>query len=479
MRVSAHSSPGYLDHFPVSGKLSGANQPIGEITTIRGAISGPISIGFTSPLIPDLLTVSPLRHYPLPMQVPLFSPPPKSSFSVFEVNAYLRELLESDATLQDIWIRGEISNLSLPKSGHLYFTLKDAQAALRCVMWRSQVARLTSLPKEGEAVEVHGSISVYEAGGQYQLYADQIRPAGAGRLYQEFLQLKNKLEAEGLFDQERKRPIPAAPRRIGIVTSPTGAAIRDMLNTLRRRFPLTEVILAPATVQGETAPAEIAAAIRRLNEFAHPDVILVGRGGGSIEDLWGFNTELVARTIAESQAPVISGVGHETDFTIADFVADLRAPTPTAAAELASPDQTELRGILWERRDALVRAVLETLTEQRADLQQNFYRFERVSPHHRLTSARQQVDELSRRGERAASQHTRLLRANLSGQAQQLAALNPTGVLQRGYAVVTTGGKLVKSTQDARPGAQIRVQVSDGEFQAEVNPDENTPGNPD
>ncbi len=398
----------------------------------------------------------------------MFSPPEKSSFSVFEVNAYLRELLESDTTLQDIWIRGEVSNLSLPKSGHLYFTLKDAQAALKCVMWRSQVSRLSSLPQEGTAVEVHGSISVYEAGGQYQLYADQIRPAGEGQLYQEFLRLKNKLEAEGLFAEERKQPIPVAPAVIGIVTSPTGAALRDMLNTLRRRYPLTSVVLAPASVQGDSAPAEVAAAILRLNEYAHPDVILVGRGGGSIEDLWAFNSELVARAIAASAAPVISGVGHETDFTIADFVADLRAPTPTAAAELASPDQMELRGILLERRDALTRATQEMLAEQQQTLQQTYYRFERVSPQHKLTSARQQVDELIRRGERAAAQQFRLVRAQLSGQVQQLTALNPAGVLKRGYAVVSTRGKLVTSTADVSPNAPLRIQVSDGEFRAEV-----------
>jgi exodeoxyribonuclease VII large subunit len=312
---------------------------------------------------------------------------------------------------------------------------------------------------------------VYEAGGQYQLYADQIRPAGEGWLYQEFLKLKNKLEAEGLFDPDRKRPIPAAPKVVGVVTSPTGAAIRDMLNTLRRRYPLTAVVLAPASVQGESAPAEVAAAILRLNEYARPDVILVGRGGGSIEDLWAFNSELVARAIAASPAPVISGVGHETDFTIADFVADLRAPTPTAAAELASPDQMELRGILLERRDSLARAAEEILAELHQSLQQSAYRFERVSPEHKLTSVRQQIDELIRRGERAAVQQLRLLRAELSGQTQQLAALNPASVLQRGYAVVTTQGKLVKSTGDVSPGEEIRVQVSDGEFQAKVEPD--------
>lgn len=407
------------------------------------------------------------------MQAPLpFPTPKKSSFSVFEVNAYLRELMETDPVLQDIWIRGEVSNLSLPKSGHLYFTLKDTQAAIRCVMWRSQVSRLVNMPREGEAVEVHGSISVYEAGGQYQLYADQIRPAGEGQLYQEFIRLKNMLEAEGLFDPERKRPVPTAPKRIGIVTSPTGAAIRDMLNTLRRRYPLAEVFLAPATVQGDAAPAEISAAILRLNEHIRPEVILVGRGGGSIEDLWAFNSELVARAIAASQAPVISGVGHETDFTIADFVADLRAPTPTAAAELASPDQMELRGILLERRDTLMRATEEILAEQRQTLQQSYFLFERVSPQHKLASARQQLDDLIRRGERAAAQQFRLLRAQLEGQNQQLTALNPDAVLQRGYAVVTAGGKLVKSKADAPTDTKIRVQVQDGEFQAKVTPED-------
>jgi exodeoxyribonuclease VII large subunit len=213
-----------------------------------------------------------------------FFPQPARSLSVFELNSHLRGLIESDPTLQDVWVRGEVSNLSIPKSGHMYFTLKDSQASLRCVMWRNQVLRQTNLPQDGSAVEVHGSISVYEAGGQYQLYADQIRPAGEGLLFQEFIRLKNKLEAEGLFDEERKRPIPAAPRVIGVVTSPTGAAIRDILNTLRRRYPLARVVVAPAAVQGDAAPMEIVQAIQSLNEIIQPDVILVCRGGGSIED---------------------------------------------------------------------------------------------------------------------------------------------------------------------------------------------------
>ena len=212
-------------------------------------------------------------------QYSLFPPEQPQIYSVIELNSYLRALLEADPNLQDVWVQGEISNLSQPKSGHLYFTLKDSDASLRCVMWRNQVVRLVTRPQDGMAVEVHGSISVYEASGQYQLYADQIRPAGEGLLYQEFVRLKNKLEAEGLFDEDRKRLIPTQPQTIGIVTSPTGAAIRDMLNTLRRRYPLAEVVLAPTAVQGDAAPAEIAAAIQALNEHVQPNVILIGRGG--------------------------------------------------------------------------------------------------------------------------------------------------------------------------------------------------------
>ncbi|HKJ28208.1 MAG TPA: exodeoxyribonuclease VII large subunit [Anaerolineales bacterium] len=416
------------------------------------------------------LTISSIRFILIHMdsQLSLFPENQPASYSVFELNAYLRQLMEGDPNLQDVWVRGEISNLSVPKSGHMYFTLKDPQASLRCVMWRSQVARLTYRPEEGAAVEVHGSISVYEAGGQYQLYADDIQPAGEGLLYQEFLQLKDKLEKEGLFDAERKRALPYAPKTIGIVTSPTSAAIRDMLNTLQRRYPLVEVVLAPAAVQGDAAPGEIVRGIQNLNETVQPDVIIVGRGGGSIEDLWAFNNERVARAIAASAAPVISGVGHETDFTIADFVADLRAPTPTAAAELAVPDQMELRGILLERFETLTRLAADTLEESRWTVQQAHNRLERLSPEAQLASGRQQADDLLRRGERALAHRIQLQRTQLEGQVQQLAALSPKNVLGRGYAVVTTGGKLVKKTQDVKPGDDLTIQVSDGEIDAQV-----------
>jgi exodeoxyribonuclease VII large subunit len=401
-------------------------------------------------------------------QLSLFPKTP-ANFTVTEVNAYLRELMEGDPTLQDIWVQGEVSNLSTPRSGHMYFTLKDPNATLRCVMWRSQVARLAYLPQDGDQVEIHGSISVYEAGGQYQLYADQIRPLGEGLLYQEFNRLKGKLQDEGLFDPERKRPVPFSPKTIGIVTSPTGAALRDMLNTLRRRYPLVEVVLSPTAVQGDAAPAEIIAAIERLNTHTKPDVILVARGGGSIEDLWAFNDEQVARAIAASTAPVICGVGHETDFTIADFVADLRAPTPTAAAELAVPDQMEIRGVLLERLDTLAQNFSEQVSEKRWNLQQAHSILLRRSPEVQLRSNRQRVDELIRQGERAIRHQIELQRAQLQGFSQYISALNPQGILERGYAVVTLpDGRVVKKVKDVKTGDQLHVRVSDGTFDAEA-----------
>jgi exodeoxyribonuclease VII large subunit len=401
-------------------------------------------------------------------QLSLFPETP-TSYTVQEVNAYLRELMESDPTLQDIWVQGEVSNLSVPRSGHMYFTLKDAQATLRCVMWRSQVARLTYLPQDGDQVEIHGSISVYEAGGQYQLYADQIRPIGEGLLYQEFNRLKQKLQDEGLFDPERKRPVPYSPQTIGIVTSPTGAALRDILNTLRRRYPLVEVVLSPTAVQGDAAQDEIIAALQYLNQFVQPDVILVARGGGSIEDLWAFNEEQVARAIAASNAPVICGVGHETDFTIADFVADLRAPTPTAAAELAVPDQMEIRGILLERLAALAQNFSEQVAEKRWNLQQLLSNLLRRSPDAQLRSNRQRVDDLIRQGERAIRYQIELQRTQLQGFSQYISALNPQGIMERGYAVVTQpDGSVVKKVKDVKTGDQLKVRVSDGTFYAKV-----------
>ncbi len=395
---------------------------------------------------------------------------PPSAWTVSEVNRYLRDLLESDHNLADLWVQGEISNLSRPRSGHLYFTVKDESAALRCVMWRNNAQRLSYLPKEGDSVEVHGSVSVYETGGQYQLYADAIKPLGEGALYQEFLRLKAKLEAEGLFDEDRKRPLPRWPRRIGIVTSPTGAALRDMLNTLRRRYPLVEVILAPSPVQGREAPAGIVAGLRDLNRAAVPDVILLARGGGSIEDLWAFNDEGVARAIAASDAPVITGVGHETDFTIADFVADLRAPTPTAAAELATPNRDDLRIDLDEASRRLAQIVQSEIGEQRWRLNELAGRLGRLSPEAHIQRDRQRLDELTRRAITSLTHYFDMQRAHLGAAEQRLTDLNPQAVLSRGYAVVTgADGRSVRSVNQVEPGDALDVRVSDGEFGVEVS----------
>ena len=282
----------------------------------------------------------------------------RTSLTVTDLTRYLRQVLESDPVLQDVWVNGEISNLSRPSSGHIYFTLKDAGAALKCVIWRSTMLKLRIDLQSGMAVEAHGQVSLYERDGAYQLYVDAVRPAGEGRLYQEFMRLKARLEAEGLFDEERKRSLPERPRRIGIVTSPTGAALQDMLNTLQRRYPLAEVLVAGAAVQGVEAPPEIVRGIRALNRLPGVDVILVARGGGSLEDLWAFNDERVVRAIVASRVPVVSGVGHETDFTLADFAADRRAPTPTGAAVMVTPDVADLKITLNRQQERLNTAAL-------------------------------------------------------------------------------------------------------------------------
>ena len=393
-------------------------------------------------------------------QLSFFAPP---TWSVSEITRYLRDLLGGDPTLNDLWILGEVSNFSRPSSGHLYFTIKDSAATLRCVMWRNAAMRQVFIPREGDAIEVHGSIDIYEAGGQYQLYADLIRPAGEGALYREFLRLKAQLEEEGLFDPVRKRPIPRWPKRIGIVTSPTGAALRDMLDTIRRRYPVIEVVLAATAVQGEEAPAGIVQAIDTLNRVARPDVILLARGGGSIEDLWAFNDERVARAIVASHAPVISGVGHETDFTIADFAADLRAPTPTAAAELATPDRNELIPALAEWGNRLGRALQVGTNLQRMALQGLTNRLGLSSPIFLLRNDRQRLDELSRRAGLALQYSAQLQRVNLGGLQQRLTSLNPVSVLARGYAMVLRpDGSVVRSLVQVVEGDALNIRLSDG-----------------
>ncbi len=402
--------------------------------------------------------------------MPLFDPHVLASWSVSDLTRHIKDLLEEDEILQDIWVKGEVSNFSRPPSGHLYFTLKDSAASLKCVMWRNTLSRQKFVPRDGDAIEAHGSINLYEIGGQYQLYADVFRPAGEGALYQEFMRLKAMLEEEGLFAPERKRPIPERPVQIGIVTSPTGAALHDILNTLQRRYPLVEVILAPTPVQGDDAPPRIITALREVVQLANPDVIILARGGGSIEDLWAFNDERVARAIASSPVPVITGVGHETDFTIADFVSDLRAPTPTAAAELATPDQADLRLDLAELARQLNSIAQRYLSEVRWEFRELESSLEKYSPLSRVQSESQRIDELEHRLAASTQYMLQLSRTNLSGLTQHLAALNPAAVLERGYAILTNrSGDTISHLRQVTPGDSLNVQVTDGDFDVHVD----------
>ena len=399
------------------------------------------------------------------MQPTFFSAQNTQQWTVSRLTFYIRKLLEEDETLQDVWVQGEISNLSRPASGHVYFTLKDSSAALKCVMWRTSAARLSIPLQDGKAVEVHGKIGVYEVSGQYQLYVDQIRPVGEGALYQEFMRRKAMLEAEGLFAAERKRPIPLFPQKIGIVTSATGAALRDILNTIRRRLPLVQVILAPSPVQGAEAPPALVNAIQSLI-LQSPDVIIIARGGGSIEDLWAFNDERVVRMVAMSQVPVICGVGHETDFTLCDFAADLRAPTPTAAAELATQITVQdLAATLSNLQSRIAQNVIEYINLQKSILAGLTTQMKFVSPERRILSERQHVDELARRAYSALFHQFQLQSAHIKGMQRRLEALNPSAVLARGYAVVTRkeDGQIVSRLSEA--SEEMKVRVSDGEFE--------------
>ncbi len=390
-------------------------------------------------------------------------------YSVSDLTAYIRAVLESNENLIDIWVAGEISNLSQPKSGHVYFTLKDINASLRCVIWREQAWRLKGALRDGMAVEAHGSISVYEQGGQYQLYVDGLRAAGEGLLYQEFLRLKAALEAEGLFDAARKRPLPPLPNLIGIVTSPTGAALQDMLNTLRARYPLARVVLAPTAVQGEDAPLQIVDALRKLNDHIHPDVIIVARGGGSLEDLWAFNDERVVRAVAASPAPVISGVGHETDFTLTDFAADLRAPTPTGAAVLAGPDINDLQANLRESALHLQQGTRECLAAFSLELSTAAHRLERQSPAWRVRQGMQRLDDLSQRLHLSAVHDLKTRRFQLANLIERLENLDPARVLRRGYALIQDiNGALITTIKQVKLGQEINVQVADGFLDAQV-----------
>jgi exodeoxyribonuclease VII large subunit len=407
----------------------------------------------------------------LQLELPSFEP---QIWSVGELTHYIQALLEDDPELRDVRLRGEISNLTRAASGHLYFTLKDAEASISCVMWRSAAGRLSWQPEHGAAAVARGRISVYPPRGNYQLVVDDLQPAGLGDLHARFEALRDRLRAEGLFDEERKRPPPEFPRLLGVVTSPQAAALRDVLNVLRRRYPLARVLLAPALVQGDQAPPQIVAALQALDAREDVDLVLLVRGGGSLEELWAFNDERVARAIAACRHPVVSGVGHETDFTIADFVADLRAPTPSAAAELAVPDQAELRQYVGAWVEQLEGSMERRLVQMRGALDQQQRALQRLSPQARVDTYRQQVDDLSRRAGQALAHGQALRRSGLAGLEARLATLSPQATLERGYAIVTLSGAerrkgsgtVVRSVDQVRAGDDLAVRVQDGEFEA-------------
>ncbi len=393
-------------------------------------------------------------------------------YTVSQLLGRIRATVEADPLLADVWVEGEISNFRQAASGHCYFTVRDAGAELRAVMWRSVAQTMRTLPTDGDYVLAHGRVGVYEQRGSIQLYVDHLEPAGAGLLYQEFERLKAQLEAQGLFAPERKRPLPRFPRRIGVVTSPTAAALRDILNVLERRYPLAEVLLSPTMVQGAEAPPQIVAALEALNERDDVDVILVARGGGSLEDLWAFNDERVARAVAASRIPVVCGVGHETDFSLADFAADQRAPTPSAAAEIATPDGAELRGQLTSLATRLAGVLQATLSERRWALTGQVRTLKHLSPAVQLVQSRQRIDDLAARTTEALLHNLSLRRERLVGLAGRLEGVSPLATLERGYAVVRrrADGQVVRSVAQVAPGDGLRVRVSDGEFEATAGP---------
>jgi exodeoxyribonuclease VII large subunit len=391
-----------------------------------------------------------------------------STYSVTAVTRYIKDALETDDLLGDLWVAGEVSDFKTSTAGHVYFTLKDAQAALSCVLWRSQAARLRYLPRDGHAVVLHGRITVYEVRGAYQLQVDQIQPEGEGLLHLEFEALKKRLEEEGLFSAARKRQLPRFPQRIGVATSPTAAVLKDILNVLRRRYPLARVLLAPTAVQGAEAPEQIAAAIATLNALGDIDVIIVARGGGSLEELWAFNDERVARAIAASAAPVVSAVGHETDFTIADFVADVRAPTPSAAAEIVAPDVHDLLAQVTAWRERLDQQGERALVRRREVLYQRVRLLARFAPQQVIDGRRQQTDDLARVATVALTNMLAVRHARLAGVSGRLGILNPLSTLERGYAIVrlAASGEIVRRVTQVSAGDDLSVRVADGQFGA-------------
>lgn len=394
--------------------------------------------------------------------------PTPTVYSVNELNTYVKQILDNDDNLKYIFVTGEISNYKAHYSGHLYMTLKDEKATVKAVMFAGNASKLRFRPENGMKVLAFGTVSLFPRDGSYQLYISDMQPDGIGALNIAYEQLKKKLEAEGLFSPRYKKPIPEFPERVGVITSATGAAVQDIFNVLSRRYPLAEVVLRPAKVQGDGAAEDIAQAIKTFNELNAADVLIVGRGGGSIEDLWAFNEEVVARAVFESHIPVISAVGHETDYTICDFVADLRAPTPSAAAEIAVPDKLELKSELISYKQHLLTIVKTRITNERTKIKGIEQKDVMCNPLAKITENRRELVYMS---ERLGNLTAGVLDENkrkFAALAGKLDALSPLGVISRGYALVESDGRIVTSKDDVSTGDSISLKVSDGVINAEV-----------
>jgi exodeoxyribonuclease VII large subunit len=382
------------------------------------------------------------------------------TYSVEEITRQIKLVLED--SFPAIWVEGEVSNYRPHYSGHLYFSLKDENAQISCVMWRSRAETLDFDFTDGARVRVLANIRLYEKSGRYQLDCLRMQPAGIGDLQMRFEELKRRLSEEGLFNQELKKRIPRFPQRIGVITSPTGAAIRDILSVLQRRAPSVQIIVRPAQVQGEGAAPDIARAIAAMNTYGDVDVLIVGRGGGSLEDLWAFNEEVLARAIFASEIPVISAVGHEIDFTIADLVADLRAPTPSAAAELAVPDEFELKAELEGLRSGLVQMMQERIKRARREIEQIKRSYGMRRPVDAVHQFMQRIDEYADRMHKAAGRKIVTQRDMVNALGRQLKQLNPDNVVSRGYAMLFHDGGLVTSKSDVQPESELTAKVKDG-----------------
>jgi exodeoxyribonuclease VII large subunit len=392
----------------------------------------------------------------------------KDAFSVSELNSFIKQLFDAQSWLENVCVRGEISNYKLYPSGHAYFSVKDAESSLKCVMFKGAAQGLKFKPSNGMQVLVVGRVGVYPRDGAYQLYATRLTPDGAGDLHMAFEQLKTKLAAEGLFDSARKKPLPPFPERIAVITSSAGAAVRDIIRILGQRYPLAKVNIIPTRVQGADAPPEIAAALDFANEQAVADVIIVGRGGGSLEDLWAFNDERVAYAIARSVIPVISAVGHEPDVTIADFVADVRASTPSNAAELAVPDRNELFAYLQGANAQLARSLLRSTDNVKMRLKHLAGVRVLTSPLAYIETRRETLDRVTERLANALQGGVHSRGLHLSRLAAGLDAMSPLKVLSRGYAIATKGGKAVKAAADVVRGDKLNVRLGLGEIDCEV-----------